>query len=57
MKLLYPGSTPEFRILKKIDGTQVLQIRYVNEAQKYTSRWQEIPTVKEEDLNGNQSRA
>jgi hypothetical protein len=53
MKLLYPGSTPEFRIFKKLDGTQVLQVRYVNETQKYVSRWQDIPIIEEEVLNGN----
>lgn len=47
MSVLYPGSTPEFRILKNHDGTQVFQIRYVNEAQKYRSRWQNIPIVEE----------
>lgn len=56
MKPRYPGATPEFRILKKLDGTQVLQVRYLNETQKYTSRWQDIPIVKEEILNGDQSR-
>lgn len=56
MKPLYPGSTPEFRILEKIDGTQVLQVRYVNETQRYVGRWQEIPTIKEEILNGSESR-
>lgn len=57
MSVVYPGSTPEFRTLEKLDGTQVLQIRYVNETQKYVSRWQDIPTVKEEMLNGNESRS
>lgn len=56
MKPLYPGSTPEFRVLEKLDGTQVFQVRYVNETQKYVSRWEEIPIVKEEILDGNQSR-
>lgn len=57
MKPLYPGSTPEFRILKKIDGTQVFQVRYLNETRNYISRWSEIPIVDEETLNGNKSRA
>lgn len=56
MKPRYPGSTPEFRILKKLNGTQVLQVRYLNETQRYTSRWEEIPIIKEETLNGEQSR-
>lgn len=56
MGLLYPGSTPEFRVLEKLNGVQVLQVRYVNETQKYVSRWQDIPVIKEETLDGNQSR-
>lgn len=56
MKPLYFQSTPEFRILKKLNETQVLQVRYINEVEKYTSRWQDIPIVKEEILNGDQSR-
>lgn len=56
MGLRYPGATPEFRVLEKLNGTQVLQVRYINETQRYTSRWEEIPIVKEETLNGNQSR-
>lgn len=56
MAVIYPGSTPEFRILEKLNGIQVLQIRYVNETQKYVSRWEEIPVIKEETLDGNQSR-
>lgn len=39
---MYPNSTPEFRILVKQDGSQELQIRYVNIAQNYTSKWQAI---------------
>lgn len=55
MSLLYPGSTPEFRVVKKIDGSQVIQLRYVNETYKYTSRWQDIPVI-EEKTNDSTSR-
>jgi hypothetical protein len=40
--VIYPNSTPEFRILVKQDGTKEFQIRYVNMAQGYTSKWQAI---------------
>lgn len=44
---MYPGSTPEFRILAKRDGGQELQVRYVNSTQGYTSKWQGVPIVSE----------
>jgi hypothetical protein len=40
--MVYPNSTPEFRILVKSDGTQELQVRYINITQGYTSKWQPI---------------
>lgn len=40
--MIYPGSTPEFRILVKQDGTQELQVRYVNITQGYTGKWEPI---------------
>lgn len=43
----YPNSACEFRILVKEDGTEELQVRYINEAQGYTSKWQVIPKVYE----------
>jgi hypothetical protein len=46
--MVYPGSTPEFRILIKPDGTQVLQMRHINITQGYTGKWQDVPVVKEE---------
>ena len=45
--MIYPGSTPEFRILVKQDGTQELQVRYINSAQGYQGKWQVVPVVKE----------
>jgi hypothetical protein len=47
--MVYPNSTPEFRIYKKINGDVLLQVRYINITQGYTSKWQDIPVV-EEDL-------
>jgi hypothetical protein len=46
--MVYPNSTPEFRILKKQNGEAILQVRYTNESQGYTSKWQDIPVVEEE---------
>ena len=40
--MVYPNSTPEFRILIKKDGTQELQVRYINIAQGYTGKWKPI---------------
>lgn len=44
---LYPGATPEFRILEKKDGTRTLQVRYVNIAVGYRSMWYDIPVIKD----------
>jgi len=44
MSGVYPNSTPEFRILKQ-NGEQTLQLRYINIAQGYTSKWQNVPVV------------
>jgi hypothetical protein len=47
--MLYPNSTPEFRIYKSINGGAVLQVRYINITQGYTSKWQDIPVVEEKE--------
>jgi len=49
--IVYPGSTPEFRILKQPNGEQTLQLRYINITQGYTGKWQNVPVVevKEEE--------
>lgn len=47
MSSVYPGATPEFRFLEKLDGSRVFQVRYVNITVGYTSKWQEVPLVKE----------
>ena len=47
---IYPGCTPEFRILEREDGVQVLQVRQVNHTYKYVSKWQDVPVIKENDM-------
>jgi len=47
--MLYPNSTPEFRIFVKQDGTQEIQVRYINITQGYTSKWQPIQVVYENE--------
>lgn len=49
--MTYPGATPEFRVLLKQDGGQVFQIRYVHIGVGYTSKWQDIPVVKENEVD------
>jgi hypothetical protein len=48
---MYPGSTPEFRILVKQDGSQEFQVRYINISQGYTSKWQAIKVEYERNLS------
>jgi hypothetical protein len=45
--MVYPGATPEFRILVKTDGTQVLQLRHINITHRYTGKWKDVPVVLE----------
>lgn len=45
--MIYPNSTPEFRIFIRQDGTQSLQVRYVNITQNYVSAWKDVPTITE----------
>lgn len=45
--MVYPGATPELRILVRQDGSQVLQVRYVNITQGYTGKWQDVLVVLE----------
>ncbi len=47
--MIYPDSVPEFRVLLKANGAQVLQVRYVNAAVGYTGKWQDVPVVQEYD--------
>lgn len=47
--MIYPGSVPEFRVFMKADGTQVLQVRYINAPMGYTGKWQNVPVVMENE--------
>ena len=47
MSNIYPNSVPEFRILRRSDGTQRLQIRYVNIMVGYRGGWADVPVVDE----------
>jgi hypothetical protein len=49
--MIYPGSTPEFRILVKQDGTQEFQLRYINAAQGYTGKWEPIKVEYENEAS------
>lgn len=45
---IYPDSVPEFRIFKKLNGEQELQVRYVCQKQGYLGKWIPIQIVIEE---------
>jgi hypothetical protein len=47
--MIYPGSIPEFRILKQPNGEQTFQLRYVNQTQGYTGKWQDVPVIETEE--------
>jgi hypothetical protein len=55
--MVYPGCTPELRILVKPDGTQVLQMRHINITTGYTGKWQDVPVVLESTDNENTHRS
>jgi hypothetical protein len=48
--MIYPNSSPEFRLLVTGNGESKLQIRYVCSAQGYTSKWTDVPIVIQNDL-------
>lgn len=50
--MMYPNSTPEFRIFIKKDGTKEFQVRYINITQGYAGKWQSI-LVEYEDADSN----
>lgn len=43
--MVYPGSAPDFRILRSADGSWRLQVRYINLTQGYRSLWKDVPIV------------
>lgn len=47
--MIYPGSSPEFRIVVKQDGSEELQVRYINITQGYKSKWQKVEKVYESE--------
>jgi hypothetical protein len=50
--MIYPGSIPEFRVLVKAGGVQVLQVRYVNSTMGYMGKWQNVPVeIKDDPTN------
>ena len=50
---IYPGSTPEFRMFKKDDGTTVMQVRYISKPMGYTGKWVDVKTEEENGSNSN----
>ena len=44
---IYPGSVPEFRVFQKADGTNEMQVRYINAPMGYTGKWMPVQTEKE----------
>lgn len=46
---IYPNSTPEFRMVKKDDGTIVMQVRYICAPMGYTGKWMDVKTETEND--------
>jgi hypothetical protein len=47
--MIYPGSTPDFRIFVKLNGSQVLQLRYINISVGYAGHWKDISVVHEQE--------
>lgn len=43
--MIYPNCSPEFQIVLKANGTEELQVRYINITQCYTSKWQAVPKI------------
>ena len=42
--LIYPNSTPDFKMVQKPDGTTEMQVRYINSMQGYRGKWMPIKT-------------
>lgn len=51
--MIYPNSTPEFRIFIDKDNVSQLQVRYINVAQGYAGVWKAVEIVYENDKNNN----
>lgn len=49
--MTYPNAVPEFRILVRANGQQVMQVRYVHQGMGYVGKWQDVPVVKEDDTS------
>jgi hypothetical protein len=49
--MIYPNSSPEFRILKTVNGDSLLQVRYINLAMGYTGKWMAVQTEREEETH------
>jgi len=47
--VIYPGASPEFRILVKENNEEELQVRYVYLTQNYTGKWVAVPKVIEHE--------
>lgn len=44
---IYPNSSPEFKIVQKLDGTIEHRVRYINRSVGYTGLWMKIEVEKE----------
>jgi hypothetical protein len=49
--VIYPNSTPEFRIFIKQNSIKEFQVRYINIANGYKSKWQAIKIEYETDTS------
>jgi hypothetical protein len=49
--LIYPNSTPDFRLVQKPDGTTEMQVRYINSMQGYTGKWMPVKTENDNTSN------
>ena len=45
--VIYPNSTPEFRMFEKTDGTMEMQVRYINTPMNYVGKWMPVQAEKE----------
>jgi hypothetical protein len=48
--MIYPGSSPEFRMFERRDGTVQMQVRYINATQGYEGKWMDVKTERESDM-------